>query len=416
VTKKRTVCALFLVASTFILVTSASARTVSPRVPIAKGLLADRNVTDTVRGTDAFGATIAILGSTIVVGDEDHNSRGYVYEFARAGLDWQLAGEQSGSNGFGFSLAGSEPNFAVGTLSDRAYVYAQGEHGWHMTAALKSAPGDAKSLFGLSVALSGTTLAATADRKTLNGGQIIVFTDGRTGWTQTAKFDDPDTRRYSIFGDSAISGHTMVVGDVPGASGQGRAYVYTDGPTGWVRTTELVDSNGQKNTFGGLLAISGNTIVVGDPTYAYGRGRVYVFTETAAGWHQTAELQGLNTIPGDQFGSDVGISGSTIVVGAADSEGQRGTAYVFDETGSSWKQIAELTPSDTIAKSFFGTSVAISDTTIVVGDGVSSCSIRRNGGPSRSTPCTPPWKGGAYVYAKTVSGWHLVTVLHRPNK
>jgi hypothetical protein len=145
VTKKRTVCALLLVASTFILMTSASARTVPSRAPIAKGLLADRNVTDTVRGTDAFGATIAILGSTIVVGDEDHNSRGYVYEFARAGLGWQLAGEQSGPNGFGFSLAGSGPNFAVGTLSGRAYVYAHGEHGWHMTAALKSAPGDAKS-------------------------------------------------------------------------------------------------------------------------------------------------------------------------------------------------------------------------------------------------------------------------------
>jgi len=402
VTPKWTVTALLLVASTFILMTSASARTVPSMAPIAKGLLADRNVTDTVRGTDAFGATIAILGSTIVVGDEDHDSRGYVYEFARAGLGWQLAGEQSGPNGFGFSLAGSGSNFAVGTLSGRAYVYAHGEHGWHMTAALKSAPGDAKSLFGLSVALSGATLAATADRKPSNGGQMIVFTDGRTGWTQTAKFNDPDTRRYSIFGDSAISGHTMVVGDVQGASGQGRAYVYTDGPTGWGRTAELVDSNGQKDTFAGLVAISGNTMVVGDPTYAYGRGRVYVFTETATGWQQTAELQGFNTTPGDQFGSDVGISGSTIVVGAADSEGLRGTAYVFAKTGSSWIQIAELNPADTIAKSFFGTSVAISGTTIVVGGGV-------------STHATP-WRAGAYVYAETVSGWHLVTVLHRPNK
>ena len=204
------------------------------------------------------------------------------------------------------------------------------------------------------------------------------------------------------FGDSAISGHTMVVGDVQGASGQGRAYVYTDGPTGWGRTAELVDSNGQKDTFAGLVAISGNTIVVGDPTYAYGRGRVYVFTETATGWQQTAELQGFNTTPGDQFGSDVGISGSTIVVGAADSEGLRGTAYVFAKTGSSWIQIAELNPADTIAKSFFGTSVAISGTTIVVGGGV-------------STHATP-WRAGAYVYAETVSGWHLVTVLHRPNK
>ena len=398
---KRTVSALLLAASVSTLATSASARTVPARA--AEGSSADSNVTDTARGTDAFGEDVAISGSTIVVGDEDHNNRGYVYEFAPVGLGWQLAGEQSSSNGFGFSLAGSGPNLAVGSYSGRAYVYAHADHGWHMTAALKSGTGDDDWYFGLSVALSGATLAATADREPLNGGQIVVFTAGRTGWTQTAKFDDPDIRRYSIFGDAAISGHTMVVGDVQGASGQGRAYVYTDGPTGWARTAELVDSDGQKDTFGGLVAISGNTIVVGDPTYAYGRGQVYVFTETATGWHQTAELEGLNTTVGDQFGSDVGISGSTIVVGAADSEGLRGTAYVFDKTGSSWEQIAELNPSDTIAKSFFGTAVAISSTTIVVGTfGVSSL--------------TPPWRAGAYVYAKTVSGWHLVTVLHRPNK
>jgi hypothetical protein len=329
-------------------------------------MLAESNVADTTLGTDAFGESVAISGSTIVVGDEDHNKRGYVYEFASAGLRWQLAGEQSGPNGFGITLAGSGPNLAIGTYSGRAYVYAQDGHGWHMTAALKSPAGDDESYFGTSVAISGATLAATAESKPSNAGQIFVFTDGPTGWTQAAKLGDPDTRRYSNFGASAISGNTMVVGDVYGASGQGRAYVYTDGPTGWA---------------------------------------------------QTAELQGLKTTAGDQFGSDIGISGSTIVVGADDSEGLRGTAYVFAQTGSSWKQVTELNPSDTISNSDFGTSVAISGTTIVVGtDGTSSCSIRINGGPSRSIPCTPPWKAGAYVYAKTVSGWHLVTVLHRPNK
>jgi len=381
-------------------------------------MLAESNVADTTLGTDAFGESVAISGSTIVVGDEDHNKRGYVYEFASAGLRWQLAGEQSGPNGFGITLAGSGPNLAIGTYSGRAYVYAQDGHGWHMTAALKSPAGDDESYFGTSVALSGATLASTAESKPSNAGQIFVFTDGPTGWTQAAKLGDPDTRRYSNFGASAISGNTMVVGDVYGASGQGRAYVYTDGPTGWAQTAELVDPDeDQTNGFGAPVAISGSTIVVGDPAYAKERGQVYVFTKTATGWHETAELQGLKTTAGDQFGSDIGISGSTIVVGADDSEGLQGTAYVFAQTGSSWKQVTELNPSDTISNSDFGTSVAISGTTIVVGtDGTSSCSIRINGGPSRSIPCTPPWKAGAYVYAKTVSGWHLVTVLHRPNK
>ncbi len=82
--------------------------------------MADSNLTDTTLGTDAFGESVAIAGNTIVVGDEDHNNRGYAYESDRAGLGWQLSGEQSGSNGFGITLAGSGPNLAVGTYSGRA--------------------------------------------------------------------------------------------------------------------------------------------------------------------------------------------------------------------------------------------------------------------------------------------------------
>ncbi|MGO8863105.1 MAG: hypothetical protein ACLQRH_20425 [Acidimicrobiales bacterium] len=382
--------------------------------------MADSNLTDTTLGTDAFGESVAIAGNTIVVGDEDHNNRGYAYESDRAGLGWQLSGEQSGSNGFGITLAGSGPNLAVGTYSGRAYVYAQGEHGWHITAALKSPAGDDESYFGYSVALSGATLVATADSKPSNSGQLFVFTDGPTGWAKTAELGDPDIRRYSIFGSSAaISGNTMVVGDLYGASGQGRAYVYFDGSTGWDQAAELVDpDDGRKDTFGAPVAISGNTIVVGDPTYAKARGQVYVFTKTATGWHQTAELQGLNTAVGDQFGSAVGISGSNILVGADYSEGLRGTAYVFAKSAGSWKQVAELNPSGTIPNSDFGTAVAISGTTIVIGtDGDTGCSeMSINGGPSQPVDCAPPGSYGAYVYAETVSGWHEVTDLHRPSK
>jgi len=45
----------------------------------------------------------------------------------------------------------------------------------------------------------------------------------------------------------------------------------------------------------------------------------------------------LNTAVGDEFGAAVGISGNTIVVGADDSEGYRGSAYVFTKTAGGWK-------------------------------------------------------------------------------
>ena len=71
----------------------------------------------------------------------------------------------------------------------------------------------------------------------------------------------------------------------------------------------------------------------------------------------------------DYFGYSVAISGSTVVVGAirADDNGiESGSAYVFDASGT---QHAKLTASDGAANDRFGISVAIDGSTIVVGAG-----------------------------------------------
>jgi hypothetical protein len=47
-----------------------------------------------------------------------------------------------------------------------------------------------------------------------------------------------------------------------------------------------------------------------------GSGRAYVFTKTASGWKQTAELKASDATEFDSFGASVAISGRTVVVGA----------------------------------------------------------------------------------------------------
>jgi hypothetical protein len=83
--------------------------------------------------------------------------------------------------------------------------------------------------------------------------------------------------------------------------------------------------------FGYSVAISGTTVVVGAYGTHTGAGRAYVFTKTATGWTQTPELKGSDTVgssgtfDGDVFGGSVAISGTTAVVGAGNSR-----AYVFE--------------------------------------------------------------------------------------
>jgi hypothetical protein len=177
--------------------------------------------------------------------------------------------------------------------------------------------------------------------------------------TQLAMLKGSDTVASDYFGGRvAISGMTAIVGARDHAK-----------EAGWKQTAELKGADiVAGDQFGASVAISGTTAVVGAPAYAKNAGRAYVFTETAFGWTQVAELKGSDTVAGDSFGNSVAISGTTAVVSATalDSGGASLTdrAYVFTGTAGSWTQVAELKGS---ATDQFGASVAISGTTAVVG-------------------------------------------------
>ncbi|VAW45024.1 probable outer membrane secretion protein -Rhodobacter capsulatus [hydrothermal vent metagenome] len=94
-------------------------------------------------------------------------------------------------------------------------------------------------------------------------------------------------------------------------------------------------NTGSDDGFGFAVAISGDTLVVGarfEDSGATGvngdetdnsmdnTGAVYVFTRTAGIWSQQAYLKSSNPDDGDFFGSAVAISGDTIVVGARNED------------------------------------------------------------------------------------------------
>ncbi|MGP0007071.1 MAG: hypothetical protein ACLPTB_19590 [Acidimicrobiales bacterium] len=267
-------------------------------------------------------------------------------------------------------------------------------------AVLKASDGVAGSCFGSAVAVSGNTAVVGAP---CHGpyGRAYVFTRTATAWKQVAELR-PSGAAGSCFGSAvAVSGSTVVVNDACYSGDTGRDYVFTREATGWRLTAQLEGSDSAGNDkFGFPVAISGSTIVAGAFQHAEWTGRAYVFAKTAGGWKQTAELKGSDTVVGDSFGWSVGISGSTVVVGASGLasgaptwDGSGGRAYVFAKTASGWKQTAELKGSDTVATDAFGTSVAISGTTVVVG----AQDARRT--------------GRAYVFTKTANGWTQVAEL-----
>jgi ketosteroid isomerase-like protein len=198
--------------------------------------------------------------------------------------------------------------------------------------------------------------------------------------------------------------------------------------------------------FGYSVAISGDTIVVGayeedssatgvngnqQDNSANGAGAAYVFTRDRQGsWSQQAYLKASNTDAEDSFGRSVAISGDTIVVGAYgeassatgvngnqqdDSAPNAGAAYVFRRDGQgSWSQQAYLKASNTDAADLFGSSVAISGDTIVVGAWKEDSSATGVNGNQQDNSATD--SGAAYVFTRDSQGsWSQQAYLKASN-
>lgn len=110
------------------------------------------------------------------------------------------------------------------------------------------------------------------------------------------------------------------------------------------------------------------------------------------------------TTVGYDYGTAVAISGTTLVVGAPVEgfrPGATGAAYVYEFRRGTWTGVATLAPPELLAGDQFGASVSIDGDTIVVG-APGDDTVRD---PSGAVTQTVSNKGAAYVFRRTASGW-----------
>jgi len=298
--------------------------------------------------------------------------------------DKLTASDGTESDNFGSSVAIFGNTAIVGASADSRLPFISGSAYLFdtttgtQTAKLTASDGTEGDSFGGSVAISGNTAIVGArfhdENIPFNGlgsrGSAYLF-DTTTG-TQTAKLTASDGAATDLFGGSvAISGNTAIVGahlDDDNGNSSGSAYLF-DTTTG-TQTAKLTASDGAAgDRFGRSVAMFGNTVIVGarqDADNGLFSGSAYLFNTTTG--TQIAKLTASDGTEGDIFGSSVAIFGNTAIVGAAgdDDNGERsGSAYLFDTTTGT--QIAKLTASDGAASDLFGRSVAIFGNTAIVG-------------------------------------------------
>ncbi len=330
---------------------------------------------------------------------------------ALPGVTWQqlakLIGNAAAHEQAGFSVAMDENTAIVGVPGDdirgynagSAYVFVRDGSGlWSRTDTLTASDAGENDIFGSSVALSGDFAIVGAplhngptdnpfdtDGISRDSGAAYVFVrSGDSSWNQEAKLTG--NRDLVIaddnFGSSvAISGDTAIVGspyDEKGTANpdSGAAYVFRRNDEGnWPQEIRLSAADASAgDQFGSQVAISGYSAIVGAPFSDDGgnsSGSAYIFTRNGS-WSQTK--LSVNVTAGNQLGFGVAIDGDTAIAGApGGGDNYRGLAYVFTrDAAGSWNLSDTLSPVDATEGACFGWSVAIDgDSTIVgaVGDG-----------------------------------------------
>jgi len=327
---------------------------------------------------DFFGAAVAISGDTLVVG-------------------------------------ASQPSGVPGA----AYVYRWDGFAYVFEAKLTASDGAGLDRFGDAVAIDGDTalIGARLDDGPAgsNQGSVYVFTRAGSVWTEEAKLVAGDAAASDQFGFAvALQGTTAVIGAIAGdgaVANSGSAYVFSGSGSSWTQDAEIAASDGAaSDQFGVRLAISADTILVGasgdDGAAGSNQGSAYVFTGSGAMWTQQAKILPTDPAVGDEFGISVSVSCDTAIVGARSDDGpagsNQGSAYVFTRSGTIWTQEAKLTPADAAAADSFGTSVAVSGETAVIG-------AVGDDGPAGTD------QGSAYVFTRSGSVWTEHSKLTEPD-
>ncbi|HNG34785.1 MAG TPA: putative Ig domain-containing protein, partial [Blastocatellia bacterium] len=177
-------------------------------------------------------------------------------------------------------------------------------------------------------------------------------------------------------------------------------YPLTIDPLFTLQKQLLANDGADFDLFGYAVALDGNTAMIGAPydevTHT-DQGSVYVFVRSGTTWALQQKLFANDGQPGDKFGSAVAISGNTALIGAPESdEGTNteiGSAYVFVRNGTMWTFQQKLGATGGFAGALFGAAVALDGNTALVG------AYQQTITPSFDT------MGAAYIFVRNGTQW-----------
>ena len=308
-----------------------------------------------------FGTSVAVSGTTMLIGAVAAGPSGSVYVFGWNGASWTFQTKLTPTDltathyiGNAVSLQGDtavigargrSPGFGQPAPPGAAYVFERTGGTWSQAGKLVDAAGEGVDMFGWSVGVSNGTACVGAPQDLVGSvvfkGSVSVFARGAGGWGFQAKLTAADGLRESKLGSSCVvDGDTLATGaswqDAPPLRKVGSVYVFVRTGTSWSLQQRLdpSDVNSEK-LMGDNLALEGNLLVAGaqlDPASPTSGpiGSAYVFERSGTTWTERQKLRPV-AAPAGYFGTGVAIDGSWFVIGAPLNAGQ---AVFFERTAT----------------------------------------------------------------------------------
>jgi FG-GAP repeat/Secretion system C-terminal sorting domain len=393
------------------------------------GLTQQKIVASDRGNEDEFGSSVAVNSDFAIVGspkeDDDVlganpiSNAGSAYISKRqADGTWKqvqkiVASDRALEDQFGYSVAINGNYAFVGAwqqedeatnLTDAGCVYVfkkQNDSTWTEIQKLTASDRSRLDFFSNSMAVSGDNLIVgayqadgigTGTTKSNFGSAYIFQKQGDGTWKEVQKIVANDKAANDKFGFSvAISGDQAVVGtkddakDQNGSNpivGAGSAYIYKKQANGsWTQVQKIVASNrGTNELFGYSVAISNDYVLVGVPSrlgpWFYDSpipiisplgGAIFFKKQINETWVESQTV-GRGSLPRDNFGISVAISGDYAVMGKTQyTPYTGGIAISYKHENGKWTLTNGFQGGPEFYKDF-GRNLAIDNTTVIVGD------------------------------------------------
>jgi len=261
--------------------------------------------------------------------------------------------------------------------------------------------------FGGAIDIDDTLLVIGTKQKkngsAVNAGAVYIFKKNAFTYVEHSKITPSDYGMYDMFGSAvSINDTNIIVGSPNKISYRGRAYIYTYNGS-WTEL-KLMPSLNDYDRFGSSVAICDSFAVVSAPyddDAASNAGAVYLYNynENTKTWDFQTKIIAPDAEGGEYFGVSVEITNKYLYVGAEEYNGSgtyRGKVYIYKYQSGSWSLDHSLEP-DAVDNARFGNSIAVYDSTIVVG---ARTETNTNGSSA----------GNVYIFRKT-SSWNQIVKL-----